>query len=199
MYFIVFLYILEWPVRKKVTNTHTHTHIGGGGTSGWIAIPRHDYRCNGVKINPRNFERQQTARQCVRTLRAALYHKGVERLRTVKGLTTRYPATSFALHALLWLLRWDQASQTGPIRIIVRFRWRIVFARRSSSWVLPHTGPLWQVINICNRIEIYILSICNCFAPLTWKAPGDLHWPAVELLTCFQYYGQISASKCMYV
>ena len=73
----------------------------GRETSRWIAIPRDDYRCNGVQINPRNFGRQQIARHCVRTWRAALYHKGVERLRTGKWLTTRQSVTSFDLHVLL--------------------------------------------------------------------------------------------------
>ena len=137
----------------KESNKRTHR---GRKTSRWIAIPRDDYRRNGVKMTPRKFGRQQTARHGVRTWRAALYHKGVERLYTVKWLMTRHPATFVGLHVLLWLLRWDQGSQTGSIMIIVRFRWRVVFARRSSSWVLPYTGPLWHVINICNRIKIYM-------------------------------------------
>ena len=81
--------------------SNKRTHHKGRETSRWIAIPRDYSRCNGVKMNPRNFGRQQTARHGVRTWRAALYHKGVERLRTVKWLTTRHPATSFGLHVLL--------------------------------------------------------------------------------------------------
>ena len=97
MYFYNFYFRIGMTCAKE-SNKRIHR---GRKTSRWIAIPSDDYRCNGVKMNPRNFGRQQTARHGMRTCRAALYHKDVERLRTVKWLTTWHPANSFGLHVLL--------------------------------------------------------------------------------------------------